>query len=90
MPTLAVALAPFFWMTCCVLGERRDLLTVQGLPVKELELMTSVQMVMVKMLVLDVPHVSTTKHNANIEMTVSPSLGNYVTCTPGNAHYSLQ
>ena len=61
MPTLDVALAPSFWMTCCVLEERHDLLTVQGLLVKELAPMTSVQMVMVKMLVWDVPHVSTTK-----------------------------
>ena len=66
MLTLVVALAPSFLMACCVLGERQDLLTVQGLPVKELGLMTSVQEAMVKMLVWDVPHVSATKHDTQI------------------------
>ena len=58
MPTLAVALAPSFWMTYCVLVLRQDLLTVQGLPVRELGHMTSVQEAMVKMPVSDVPYVS--------------------------------
>ena len=38
-------------MICCVLEERQDLSTVQGLQVRELGLMTSVQMAVVKMLV---------------------------------------
>ena len=58
MPSLAVVLAPSFWMTCCVLVLRQDSLTVQGLPVRELGHMTSVQMAMVKMLVSDVLTVS--------------------------------
>ena len=49
MPILAMALAPSFWIIHCVLEERQDLLTVQGLPVREF--MTSVQMAMVKILV---------------------------------------
>ena len=61
MLTLDLALAPSFWMTCCVLEERHDSLTVQGLQVRELGLMISVQEVMVKMPVWDVRHVSTTK-----------------------------
>ena len=61
MPTLAVELAPSFCMICCVLEERHESLTVQGLPVKELGLMISVQEVMVKMPVRDVLHVSTNK-----------------------------
>ena len=51
MPTLVVALAPSFWMTCCVLGLRQDLLTVQDTQVKELGPLTTVLMAMVKMLV---------------------------------------
>ena len=58
MPSLAVALAPSFLMTCCVPDLRQDLLTVQGLPVRELGHMTSVQMAMVKMLVSDALTVS--------------------------------
>ena len=51
MPTLDVALATFSSMICCVLGLRQDLLTVQDTPVKELGPMTTVQLVMGKMLV---------------------------------------
>ena len=51
MPILAVALALFFWMTCCVLGLKQDLLTVQDTEVKELEPMMVVIMAMVTMLV---------------------------------------
>ena len=49
MHSLDVALVPSFWMTCCVVGLRRDSLIVQEAPVRELEPMISVQMVMVKM-----------------------------------------
>jgi len=58
MPSSAVALAPSFWMICCVLVLRQDSSTVQGLPVRELGHMTSVQMAMVKMLVSDALTVS--------------------------------
>ena len=51
MPTLDVALATFSSMTCCVLGLRQDLLTVQDILVRELGPMTTVEMVMGKMLV---------------------------------------
>ena len=51
MHSLVVVLVPSFWMTCYVLDQRQDSLTVQGLPVRELGLMTFVQMAMVKMLV---------------------------------------
>ena len=60
MPILAVALALFFWMTCCVLGLKQDLLTVQDTEVKELEPMMVVIMAMVTMLVWDVSNVSAT------------------------------
>ena len=52
-----MALAPFSWMTCCVLEERQDLLTVQGLPVRELEPMIFV-LATLMMLVWDVCNVS--------------------------------
>ena len=35
MPTLAVALVQFSWMTYSALGLRQDLLIVQGIPVWE-------------------------------------------------------
>ena len=38
-------------MTCCVMGLRQDLLTVQDILVRELGPMTTVKMVMGKMLV---------------------------------------
>ena len=42
MPTLAVALAPSFWMTWCVVDLKQESSTVQGLPVRELGPMTHV------------------------------------------------
>ena len=42
MPTLAVALAPSFWMTWCVVDLKQESSTVQGFLVRELEPMTHV------------------------------------------------
>ena len=42
MPTLDKDLAPSFWMTYSALEERQELSTVQGAPVQELGMLTSV------------------------------------------------
>ena len=58
MPTLDKDLVPSSWMTCSVLEQRQDLLTVQEVSAKELGLMT-IAMATLMMLDWDAKRVNT-------------------------------